>query len=102
MNELLHDVLISNLDRPEQPNGSRFLRAIVKQITESGDILAEIPGDSIPPILCDVLFAGSPFSLSVDDVVLLWVPSTMSERGIVLGRVRKYNSTNEATETRLS
>lgn len=102
MNTLLHDVLISNLDRPETPNGAPLLRAMVKQITEAGDVLVEIPDEPTRPLLCDVMFGGVPLVLSVDDVVILWTPSAANERGIILGRVGRYAAPGAATKKQLS
>src|SRR5690348_13938762 len=60
-------------------------RALVVAVEQIGVTIA-IPGRELQ--LCDHLAGSVPVTLTEGDEVLVWLPATASERGVVVGRIR--------------
>lgn len=73
-----------------QSNVTKIFRATVAQITDRGEIIVHSAAHPDGSFSCDVLNAGSCFSLEAGDSVLVLGPSDAEVRGVVLGLVTPY------------
>lgn len=69
---------------------SNICRALVNRILDSGAIIVQVSGGSDAYFTCDVLLSDGILKLKTGDSVLVVVPSSTEERGVVLGLVGPY------------
>ncbi len=72
-----------------------IFQARVVVVQDDGSVMVICSGEGADECLCDVLQTSQErLNLAADDEVLVWIPSDLKKRGVILGRIGPSNATS--------